>query len=358
MPFFPQEWFHDFPDRAHRQLLLHRANLAEMFGEAAPKHALGLQLEHAELLDRELLLPDWRKRQVDLFFEIPFRERPQSAPAVLCLLLEHQSAEDQAMPLRLLLEAMLYWDRRWHQWETTHRRGQSLRLPVVLPLVFHTGPQPWESTRTMADLFDVPAEYRALVPIWEPIFWDLAAVPLERLLGASGAWLKAMAVVRAECEDRETFRQVLVEVMTALEPLAESDKMRWHELLWFLLSYAANRRPPAERATHLAAAVASQRVVALREEVREMSEQVNETWTDWAARHYTGIGKEDGLKEGEKLGEIRTLRRTLRDLLEDHFGSPLPQPVLDRVAAATDPEKLRAAVRRAPKLGSLDELEL
>jgi hypothetical protein len=348
-PFFSQEWFHDFPDRAHRQLLLNLANLAELVGRAAPTQAADLDVGRAALLDRELPLPDWRRRQVDLLFEIPFRDRPQSAPAILCLVLEHQSAEDQAMPLRMLLEAVLYWERRWGRWQNNRRRGDLLRLPVVLPLVFHTGPQPWESPRTLSHLFDVPEPYRTLIPTWEPIFWDLAALPPEELLAASGEWLKAMAVVRSERADRETFGRVLTDVMTALEPLAERDKMRWHELLWFLLSYAANCRPPAERADHLAAAVASQHVVALREEVRFMSEQVAETWQDWARRHYTELGR--------KEGRLMAWRETLRGVLEERFG-PLPQSVLDRIAAVEDDTRLQTAVRRAPHLPSLDALEL
>jgi hypothetical protein len=113
---FLQEWFHDFPDRAHRDLLHNRANPAELLAQTDHTLAAGLDVEHARPLTRELPLPDWRRREVDLFFEIPYREAPAADPALLCLVLEHQSTVDPAMPLRMLLETVLVWERRWQRW--------------------------------------------------------------------------------------------------------------------------------------------------------------------------------------------------------------------------------------------------
>jgi hypothetical protein len=56
-------------------------------------------------------------------------------------------------------------------------------------------------------------------------------------------------------------------------------------------------------------------------------------------------------------GQLQASRMSLRDLLEDRFG-PLPEALALRIAAATNPERLRAAVRQAPHLGQLDDLQL
>ena len=116
MAFFPQDWLHDFPDRAHRDLLLSTDNLGELLGQATPTMAAGLEVERARPLERELPLPDWRRRQLDLFFEVPYRDQVEGVPALVCVLIEHQSGPDQAMPLRMLLEVVLYWERRWKGW--------------------------------------------------------------------------------------------------------------------------------------------------------------------------------------------------------------------------------------------------
>jgi hypothetical protein len=63
------------------------------------------------------------------------------------------------------------------------------------------------------------------------------------------------------------------------------------------------------------------------------------------------------LKEWKLEGRIETLRETLRDLLEDRFGS-LPQEWLARIDAAADPDQLRQAIRKVPRLDRLDDLSL
>jgi hypothetical protein len=54
---------------------------------------------------------------------------------------------------------------------------------------------------------------------------------------------------------------------------------------------------------------------------------------------------------------LRTLRQTLRLLLEDRFRE-LPQGVGQRIEACGDAERLQTAVRQVTRLGSLDELTI
>jgi hypothetical protein len=60
---------------------------------------------------------------------------------------------------------------------------------------------------------------------------------------------------------------------------------------------------------------------------------------------------------GEAKGELKSCRVLLRDLLEERFG-PLPAAVRQRIEAAEDLEQLRAAIRQALRLQSLDQLQL
>jgi hypothetical protein len=92
-------------------------NLADLLAEASPEIAARFEFDRAELLDREFLLEDWRRRESDLLYRVPFREEPESEPALVCVLLEHQSAPDPLMPLRLLVYMTLFWDRQWKEWE-------------------------------------------------------------------------------------------------------------------------------------------------------------------------------------------------------------------------------------------------
>src|SRR5205814_1640220 len=104
---------------------------------------------------------------------------------------------------RLLIYAVLYWEREWRAWEQSHAPGEPLRLtPILLPIVFHTGAEPWTEHRTLADLVGGPEAFRPFVPQWQPLFWDLAIQPAEALLTRDEIWLQALAVVRAERADQ------------------------------------------------------------------------------------------------------------------------------------------------------------
>ena len=64
-------------------------------------------------------------------------------------------------------------------------------------------------------------------------------------------------------------------------------------------------------------------------------------------------GKAEGLKEGR----LEALREVLRVHLEDRFG-PVPEELARRIAATTDVERLRAAVRQVVHIQQRDELQL
>lgn len=118
---------------------------------------------------------------------------------------------------------------------------------------------------------------RAFAPRWQPLFWDLAEQSPQELLAQAGEWLASLAVVRAEREEAEAFRAVFAEVLRRLEGLSERETVRWHDLLWFVLSWGPRRRPAREREPLLEAARTSQVDVSHREELQRMSETIEQT---------------------------------------------------------------------------------
>jgi hypothetical protein len=341
--FFRQLPLHDFPDRAHRHLLCHPANLRELIGHALPQLAAALDVEHARPLDRQWPLPDWRRREMDLLFEVPCRPAVAESAALVCIQVEHQSTEDQAMPLRTLLHAVLYWEENWRRWARARPHRRPLRLSLVVPIVFHTGAEPWQAHRTLADLCNVPAGFERFVPVWQPVFWDLAEQSPDALLQAAGAWTQAMAVVRSANADEAVFAQRYADVLHRLEPAHGQDPVRWHELLWFLLSYAVRQRPAQEHANLFNLATSSQTAVAVQEEVRTMEQAVRERWIDWAERHYS------------QLGAARALREALLYQGRDKFGEPGPE-IEAAVAALSDVERLHRIMRRLAHAGTWQQL--
>src|SRR5947209_14803034 len=164
----------DLPDRIIRQALRHPANLRAFLRQAVPALADGFDCDRRRLLDREFPLDDWRRREADLPSEVPYRLGAEELAALVYVLVEHQSAEDPAMPLRLLYFVVLYWERQWRAWEQLAAPKPPLRLSPVLPLVLYTGAEAWQNNRTLHDLLDEPAEFHGFVPEWGPLYWQLA----------------------------------------------------------------------------------------------------------------------------------------------------------------------------------------
>src|SRR2546426_7538357 len=96
------EYPRDFADRIYRASLKQPENLRDLVSAVLPDIADRFVFERAEFLDREFLLDDFRRRESDLLFRIPFRDGDNELETLVCVLLEHQSQPDARMPLRLL----------------------------------------------------------------------------------------------------------------------------------------------------------------------------------------------------------------------------------------------------------------
>jgi hypothetical protein len=80
---------HDFPDRAIRQELQHPGNLRDFLHAALPQFADGFDCEQAQLQPPVFPLDDWRYRESDLLFVIPYRTGKGRRRVLVCVLIEH-----------------------------------------------------------------------------------------------------------------------------------------------------------------------------------------------------------------------------------------------------------------------------
>jgi hypothetical protein len=138
---------------------------------------------------------------------------------------------------------------------------------------------------------------------------------------------------------------VFAETLRRLEGLNAREKVRWHDPLWFVLSWALRRRPAGEWDELVESARESQSEVATRVEVQGMSETIERTW------------EQEILARGEARGELRTRREDLRLVLEERFGK-LPAELARRIDETEDPDRLRGALRQVVRLHSLADLKL
>src|SRR5438067_10619410 len=119
MPLFDDPPLTDFPDRAIRRLLEQPGNLRDLIAAVLPDLADRFDFSQREIIPRTFLLDDWRRRESDMLFRLPFRAEDGLPPVLVCLLIEHQSEPDPPMPLRVLVYAALYWEQEWKAWEAS-----------------------------------------------------------------------------------------------------------------------------------------------------------------------------------------------------------------------------------------------
>src|SRR5438477_9257086 len=105
------------PPAPRKQANCTTIHLRSFLRQAIPQITDRLVCEQAKRLDREFPTDDWRRRESDLLFEIPFRADDGLRLTLVCVLIEHQSEPDPLMPLRTLLYALFFWERQWKEWE-------------------------------------------------------------------------------------------------------------------------------------------------------------------------------------------------------------------------------------------------
>lgn len=347
MPVADDDPLRDFPDRAIRQTLRHPEHLRDLLRSVVPDLAENFDCARARLLEREFPLEDWHARAADLPFEIPYRLGEEERWALLLVLIEHQSDTDRLMPLRLLLFAVMYWDRQWRDWKALPEPRPRLELRPVLPIVLYTASVPWGSTRTLVDLLGEPKEFHAFAPRWEPLIWNLAERTPEELLASAGDWFKMLAVLRAAEADPATFRDIYTRAVHDLAALGAQEPVRWYDLMKVLLTWVYWRRADAERDPLVAATVASQVDQERQKEIQAMTSKWGPTLFEKALAQ--------GRDEGEAKGQLVMARANLRALVENRFGA-IPPTLTQRIEATTDLDRLQAALVQVLHAQSADEL--
>jgi hypothetical protein len=70
---------------------------------------------------------------------------------LIYILIEHPSRPDRLMPLRSLDYTVQIFRYQVREWSKTHRSFSRIRFDPVLPVVFYTGAQRWNSLGRLVD---------------------------------------------------------------------------------------------------------------------------------------------------------------------------------------------------------------
>jgi hypothetical protein len=318
----------DFVDRSLRELLSRPVNLEGFLGAVVPDLIAGFDFAKMRPAHREYFLGQWRSREADLLFEIPYRLPDREDWALVCILLEHQTKTDWRTPLTTLIYAALYWEWQLRQWEVLKSPRPDFLLRPILPVVLHTGSRPWGTVKTLRDLLVEPAVFRSFLPDWQPLFWELAQHSPDQLLHSREALLQVLALLRVEDQEQADAVRTFRSVLQQLDPLHDTNFVRWEDLIRFILGWATHRRPPEERPLWSALAEDMQADEQRKQELKAM--------------HMT-IADEIRL-EGKAEGKAEALREVLLDLGRQQLGEP-DAATLQALESITDVDHLKRMTR-------------
>lgn len=350
---------YDFADRAFREALEDADNLRELLRRVLGPSADAFDFSQRRMLPRDFLLPNWQGRERDFLCEVPCRLSGEERWALVCILIEHQTRPNSRMPLRTLIYTVFYWEKCLRAWEASASPRGEFRLPPVVPIVLHASPRPWTGPRTLAELLDEPTAFHSFAPRWEPLFWEVGSHSVEELLHGDEAFLKLLAIVRAEEADRDEALRVYRESVKSLAGIRETDAARWTHMLRFALGWVVNRRPRGERAEWFQVTEELQTDVLAKEEIRHMGQTIAQSLVEEGFKQgmERGMerGMEQGMERGMERGRLETLRAIIGEIGVKRFGEPssVTQAALQAIA---DVGRLESLSHRLLEVSSWDEL--
>jgi hypothetical protein len=329
----------DLLDRFLKAALADPIDLRAFLKAAVPNLADRFVCERAVVCNPEVMGEDWRRREADLLFEIPYCLGAVEETALVWILIEHQSDTDPLMPLRTFSVTAALWDRQWREWTRLPLPRPPLRLMPVLPLVLYTGGVPWGSNRTLADLLGEPTALHSFAPRWEPLFWNLADLTPQQLLESDARLLQVLSVVRTAGAEGDEMTAVALEALRRLGDMPEQNEASWDLMLRFVVAWFRLRSPRSEARAFIAAV---ENVLPQPRRERAMAMIKTEA--------------EELMEEGV-LRMIPSFRKHLIRYLKARFGN-VPESLQQRIEALSDFEKIDELFKQAETIEKLEDLPL
>lgn len=333
----------DFTNRILCDLLAKPDHLRDLVADAVPNLVDGFVFERMKPARQEFLVGNSRLRKPDVLVEVPYRLGDAERLALVCVLLEHQTKADWQIPLKTFLYLAFYWEWQWRTWEMMLTPKVEFALTPILPIVLYTGARPWGSARSLRDLLGPPAAFHEFAPGWQPLFWELAAHSTAELLNGQAAFLQALAIYKAEGVELEEATLLFTTIYKNIASLHDSNRIRWEDLLKFVLGWAQNRRPQAERQSWHELAVELESDEGRKREVKEMSQTI-------AQSIY-----QEGKQEGRHEGALAHARSSVLRVGRKHFGEA-DDSVIAKLNALKDLDHLDRMAERLLEVASWDEL--
>ena len=357
-----------FPDRSARWLFQDKENVRGLVEIVAGELVELIDFNQLSQINRSFIPDNLREQESDLVFSVPLRSESETDELLIYILIEHQSTVDSTMGFRVLFYMIQIWDSQRREWESNNVPKSQWRFRSILPILFYTGEQRWNTPLTLNAIMDIPDMFSRFVPTFDILFLSVKETDESDLMKTDQplGWL--LTVLQKEHSDKEVLRTALIEAMSHINTLGEEQAQQRRRAISYLLLLILHRRP-AEEHEELSILV-DQHIEqpSDREEVGIMAQTMAEHLIERGKAQgleqgkaqglEQGLeqGKAQGLEQGIEQGETRAKQEALLKLIRFQFDS-VPESVINQITLIQSLSRLDALFEQVLTAQTLDEID-
>lgn len=326
-----------FPDRSTRWLLQEKENVQGLMEIVADELASQIDFNRLTQRNTSFISETLREQESDLIFSVPFYGESETDELIIYILIEHQSTVDASMGFRVLFYMMQIWDSQRREWESERVPKSEWHLRPILPIVFYTGIQRWNTPLSLTAIMETPAALSRFVPTFDTLFLNVKETEASNLTRNDHPFGWLLTVLQQEHSDEESLRVALERAMTRLYQLEGEDSEQLRRAVAYLLLLILHRRPVMEHTDLIT--ILNEHAHGM--EVRTMAEAIAGTL----------------LEQGIEQGETRAKRNAILKLLQSRF-SNVPETLTTRINAIHSHAQLDKLFDEILAAETLDDIHL
>ncbi len=323
-----------FADKSARWLFRQKENvrgLIRILAEDLEKH---LDFQRLKVLNRSFVDDTLRDLQSDMVFSVPFRDAVQGEDVTVYILIEHQSTVDRMMGFRLLFYMCQIWNEQRGELERSRVPRSRWRLRPIIPIVYYTGSQRWETPLSLSAVMDVPDVLSRFVPRFDTLFLGVkktdpeALTKTDHLLG----WL--LRVLQEDESDVGSLYDALQATLHYLDTLPAAEAVQHKNAILYLYHLILFKRPETER--------------------EGLIQLIQSHTTDTEVKNIIMTGAEALIEQGIERGAREMSVHNIFTVLSERFSQAEVEPVRPSLETVSDLTMLNELFRIALHISSVE----
>ena len=350
-----------FPDRSARWLFQDKENVRGLVEIVAGELVELIDFNQLSQINRSFIPDNLREQESDLVFSVPLQSESETDELLIYILIEHQSTVDSTMGFRVLFYMIQIWDSQRREWESNNVPKSQWRFRSILPILFYTGEQRWNTPLTLNAIMDIPDMFSRFVPTFDILLLSVKETDESDLTKTDHplGWL--LTVLQKEYSDKEVIKTALIEAMSHINALGEEQAQQRRRAISYLLLLILHRRPTEEHEELSILVDQHIEQPSDREEVGVMAQTMAEHLIERGKAQGFEQGKAQGIEQGKaqgiEQGETRAKQEALLKLIRFRFDSA-PESVTSQITRIRSLSRLDLLFESVLAAQTLDEIDL